>query len=245
MTVTTPSSETWPALPYEAWKDTLDTLHMWTQVVGKVKLELVPFLNEWWQVAFTVTARGLTTGDHPLRPPGLPGRLRLPRPPAGYPRQRWQLTLLAPETPLGCRLLPGVHGAPWRNSASRCGSPPIRSRWRTPFPLTRIRSMPRMIRSMSLAAGASCSRWIGSCRRIGRRLWARAARCSSGGARLISPRPASPAGRRRSGSGRPAGWRSVRTRSRPLPGSGRATASCTSRRSSPTPTPSLQDAGRR
>jgi hypothetical protein len=58
-------AEIWPALPYEEWKDTLDTLHMWTQIVGKVKLELVPFLNEWWQVGFTVTARGLTTATIP------------------------------------------------------------------------------------------------------------------------------------------------------------------------------------
>ena len=58
--------EIWPALPYEAWKDSLDTLHMWVQIVGKVKLALVPFLNEWWQVAFTVTARGLTTSTIPL-----------------------------------------------------------------------------------------------------------------------------------------------------------------------------------
>jgi hypothetical protein len=61
-----PASQVWPALPYEDWKDTLDTLHMWTQIVGKVKLELVPFLNEWWQVAFTVTARGLTTSTIPF-----------------------------------------------------------------------------------------------------------------------------------------------------------------------------------
>jgi hypothetical protein len=58
--------EVWPALPYLEWKDTLDTLHMWTQIVGKVKLELVPFLNEWWQVALTVTARGLTTSTIPF-----------------------------------------------------------------------------------------------------------------------------------------------------------------------------------
>jgi hypothetical protein len=57
--------EAWPALPYGEWKDTLDTLHMWTQIVGKVKLELVPFLNEWWEVGFTVTARGLTTSTIP------------------------------------------------------------------------------------------------------------------------------------------------------------------------------------
>jgi hypothetical protein len=58
--------EVWPALPYEAWRDTLDTLHMWTQIVGKVKLALVPFLNQWWEVGFTVTARGLTTGTIPF-----------------------------------------------------------------------------------------------------------------------------------------------------------------------------------
>jgi hypothetical protein len=60
------AGEIWPALPYEEWQGTLDTLHMWTQIVGKVKLELVPFLNEWWQVAFTVTARGLTTSTIPF-----------------------------------------------------------------------------------------------------------------------------------------------------------------------------------
>ncbi|HEX8918725.1 MAG TPA: DUF5996 family protein, partial [Chloroflexota bacterium] len=59
-------AELWPALPYGEWKDTLDTLHMWTQIVGKVKLELVPFLNEWWEVGFTVTARGLTTSTIPF-----------------------------------------------------------------------------------------------------------------------------------------------------------------------------------
>src|SRR2546426_10875455 len=56
----------WPALPYHAWQDTRETLHMWTQIVGKVKLELTPFLNEWWNVAFAVTPRGLTTATIPL-----------------------------------------------------------------------------------------------------------------------------------------------------------------------------------
>lgn len=51
----------WPALPFEAWKDTLETLHMETQIVGKVALELCPFLNQWWEVALAVTARGLAT----------------------------------------------------------------------------------------------------------------------------------------------------------------------------------------
>lgn len=58
-------AESWPALPFEAWKDTLDTLHMWTQIVGKTRLELCPEENHWWQVTFYVTARGLTTSPMP------------------------------------------------------------------------------------------------------------------------------------------------------------------------------------
>ena len=59
--------ETWPELPYEAWKDTRDTLHLWTQIVGKVKLELCPFLNQWWETSSHLTVRGLNTGPIPWR----------------------------------------------------------------------------------------------------------------------------------------------------------------------------------
>ena len=59
-------SETWPALPYAAWKDTLETLQLWTQIVGKVRLALTPWLNHSWHVALYVNARGLTTGPIPL-----------------------------------------------------------------------------------------------------------------------------------------------------------------------------------
>ena len=53
--------EVWPALPYDAWKDTFATLHMWTQVVGKVALAKAPPINHSWGVALQVTARGLST----------------------------------------------------------------------------------------------------------------------------------------------------------------------------------------
>jgi hypothetical protein len=53
--------ERWPALPYSAWKDTYATLHMWTQVVGKVALALAPPLNHSWGIALQVTSRGLST----------------------------------------------------------------------------------------------------------------------------------------------------------------------------------------
>lgn len=57
--------EPWPALPYEQWKDTYATLHMWTQVVGKIRLAHEPRVNHWWQVALYVTPRGLTTSAMP------------------------------------------------------------------------------------------------------------------------------------------------------------------------------------
>ncbi len=61
------AAELWPSLPYDAWKETLDTLHLWTQIVGKVRMELSPFLNHWWHVTLYVTPRGLTTSAIPYR----------------------------------------------------------------------------------------------------------------------------------------------------------------------------------
>jgi hypothetical protein len=55
----------WPALPTDSWKDTCATLHMWTQMVGKVRLRLTPLVNHWWNVPLYVTARGLTTSRIP------------------------------------------------------------------------------------------------------------------------------------------------------------------------------------
>lgn len=51
----------WPELTLGRWQDTRDTLHLWTQIVGKVRLALEPMVNHWWQVALYVSARGLTT----------------------------------------------------------------------------------------------------------------------------------------------------------------------------------------
>jgi len=55
----------WPEVPVAAWESTRDTLHLWTQVVGKVRLALEPMVNHWWQTTLYVTARGLTTGLMP------------------------------------------------------------------------------------------------------------------------------------------------------------------------------------
>lgn len=56
----------WPALAYDDWADTAATLHMWTQIVGKVRMTLTPPMNHWWHVPLYVNARGLTTSPIPL-----------------------------------------------------------------------------------------------------------------------------------------------------------------------------------
>ena len=55
----------WPALPYSEWRDTLETVHRWTQVVGKIRMELTPLINHWWNVPLYVSARGLSTTQIP------------------------------------------------------------------------------------------------------------------------------------------------------------------------------------
>ena len=59
------TSNVWPALPFAEWKDTAITLHMWTQIVGKIRLTLTPWTNHSWHVTLYVTSRGLTTSPIP------------------------------------------------------------------------------------------------------------------------------------------------------------------------------------
>jgi uncharacterized protein DUF5996 len=55
----------WPDLPLAAWSETCDTLHLWTQIVGKVRIALTPLINHWWNATFLVTARGLAAPAMP------------------------------------------------------------------------------------------------------------------------------------------------------------------------------------
>ena len=55
----------WPSLPLDDWRDTYATLHMWTQVIGKIRLMQAPLINHWWEVPLYVTCRGLTTSPIP------------------------------------------------------------------------------------------------------------------------------------------------------------------------------------
>ncbi|HEV2136572.1 MAG TPA: DUF5996 family protein [Terracidiphilus sp.] len=61
------AEECWPVLALGSWQDTCETLHMWTQIVGKVRLALMPSANHWWHVPLYVNARGLTTSAIPYR----------------------------------------------------------------------------------------------------------------------------------------------------------------------------------
>ena len=64
----------------DQWAETLETVHMWTQIVGKTKLANSPFRNQWWQIGFHLTPVGLTSGQMESAPGPLLDRLRFPRP---------------------------------------------------------------------------------------------------------------------------------------------------------------------
>jgi hypothetical protein len=61
------NADPWPELPWTEWKPTLDTLHMWLQILGKLRMALTPPLNHWWHTTLYVTSRGLTTSPIPFR----------------------------------------------------------------------------------------------------------------------------------------------------------------------------------
>ncbi len=85
-------AESWPALPFEAWKDTCQTLHLWTQIVGKVRMELSPLVNHWWHVTLYVTPRGLTTSPIP------------------YQGRTFAVNFDFIDPPVRRRFLPGIYG---------------------------------------------------------------------------------------------------------------------------------------
>jgi hypothetical protein len=62
------NTHNWPSLPLKEWQDTYHTLHLWTQIVGKIRMTLSTPLNHWWHVTLYVNSRGLTTGPIPYGP---------------------------------------------------------------------------------------------------------------------------------------------------------------------------------
>lgn len=61
------TSHDWPSLPLKEWQETYATLHIWTQIVGKIRMEFTPSLNHWWHTTLYVTPRGLSTSLIPYR----------------------------------------------------------------------------------------------------------------------------------------------------------------------------------
>ena len=107
-------SNAWPALPFAEWQDTATTLHMWTQIVGKIRLTLTPWTNHSWHVTLYLTARGLTTSPipHPagifeIRFDFIDHKLRILKSDGTM-----QVIELAPK--IGCGILSRGHGRPQR-----------------------------------------------------------------------------------------------------------------------------------
>ena len=110
----TQSLDTWPALPLDAWRDTYATLHMWTQIVGKVRMALSPPVNHWWQVTLYVTARGLTTSPIPYGTRTFEVSFDFIDHNLLHPDQRGHEQGPGPVPTLGRRVLPRVHGGAGR-----------------------------------------------------------------------------------------------------------------------------------
>ena len=95
----------WPSLRVDDWTPTRYTLHMWSQIVGKIRLAHSPMVNHWWQVTSYVTPRGLTTSAIPYGGRGLRHRVRFHRPPAADPEQHRRDPQRAAGTEIGGRVL--------------------------------------------------------------------------------------------------------------------------------------------
>ena len=105
---TTPAR--WPELPWRDWEPTISTLHMWVQIVGKVRLALAPPLNHWWQVPLYVTARGLTTSPIPYGDRAFQVDFDFVEHRLAGQRRRPRVLRDGPRAAVGRAVLPRVHG---------------------------------------------------------------------------------------------------------------------------------------
>ena len=185
----------WPELPVAQWADTRDTLQLWTQIVGKVRMVNTPLVNHWWNVPLYVSARGLTTG---LIPQGTEASRststssttcsRSPRPTASAGRcrcePRWSPTSTARSWLRSTTS--GVH----RHLADAGGD-----RRRDPVRPTTSHVAYDADAGAPVLAGAGADQAGVRVFRAGSS--ARSARCTSSGVRSTSRSPGSPAGRPR------------------------------------------------
>ena len=191
-------SQAWPSLPLEAWSDTCATLHMWTQIVGKIRLVQSPWVNHSWHVTLYVTARGLTTSpiphgtatfqidfdfiDHQLIVQSSDGGV------ARFALEPQSVGDVLRAADGGDAQARPAREDP-RQAERGCRTDPLRPGRGPP----RVRS-----RSTPTASGASSCRRTGSSRRSAPASSASAAPCTSSGARPTWRSRASPDGGRRS-----------------------------------------------
>lgn len=186
----------WPRLDYPSWRDTVATFQLWTQIVGKVRLALSPWLNHGWQVPLYVNARGL--GTSPIHA----GRRIFE---IEFDLVDNRLTIRAPDAvDRGIDLEPMSVATFYRRFMAELdaagidveiGVLPNEVPIRSASPTTRC--MARMTQRRSTRSGAHSCRPTVCCACSAPRSWARQARCTSSGAVSTSPSPAFRAVRRR------------------------------------------------
>ena len=188
----------WPELRFAEWRDSGATLQLWTQIVGKLRLALSPWLNHGWQVPLYVSARGL--GSSAMHVGG--GRLVE----VEFDLVDHRLVIRSSDAAeRGFALAPMSVASFYRRFMAelaaigirRPDQPACRTRSPIRFPSPTTRPMPPTTRRRCMRSGARWCRPIGCSAISAPASSARRARCICSGARSISPSPASPAGRRR------------------------------------------------
>ena len=174
--------EHWPSLPLEAWSDTYATLHMWTQIVGKIRLAQSPWVNHSWHVTLYVTATRAHHVADPVRRPHVPDRFRLRRSSADDPIERRRQPRSAARAPVGGGVLRAPHGGAGASSICASASPGSPTRSPTPSASIRTRLTGRTTRSTPTDSGASSCRPTGCSSSSALASSASAAPCTSSGA---------------------------------------------------------------
>ena len=144
----------WPELPYAALRPTADTLQLWAQIVGKVRLARTPWVNHGWHVPLYVSARGLDHVADRLRSDQPRARVRLRRPRAGRPLHRRRRAADRAGAAVRRRLLRRGDAGAGRRSASRPRSSPCRTRCRRRRRSPRTRRRAPTIRRWRPPSGA-------------------------------------------------------------------------------------------
>ena len=191
MTATHDADPIWPDLSYAAWSETLATLQLWTQIVGKIRLTLTPWLNHSWQTPLYVTARGLGTSPIPIGAEIFEIEFDFVVHRLNVRTSRGAERFL----PLKAQSVADFFARPSISStasALRSRSKRRRTKFRIRSAFRRTGRTPPMTRPPPIASGARSCRRIASSSSSAAALSARRARSISSGAASISRSPGSP-----------------------------------------------------